>query len=88
MSVSEQTTKRVTVDFPEAERELLQKLSNEDFRDRADEIRYLVMAEAARRGWVEIEEEGTMVEKYMVMFDWKLSAIIEAIHALTKRVQA
>ena len=41
---------RIAVDLPEAERELLQQLCDQDFRDPAQEFRYLIDIEARRRG--------------------------------------
>jgi len=41
---------RVTVDFQESERETLAKLCNVDFRLPDDQLRYLVVNEAKRRG--------------------------------------
>lgn len=41
---------RVSVNFPEPERDLLQALCLADFRPPDDQLRYLVFTEAKRRG--------------------------------------
>ena len=46
---------RVTVDFPETEREVLAVLCSNDYRPPDDQLRYLVMTEAQRRGLVKSE---------------------------------
>jgi hypothetical protein len=41
---------RVTIDFPLPERDVLQQLCEQDIRPAAEQIRWLVLTEAQRRG--------------------------------------
>lgn len=49
---------RVTVDFPEPEREMLAVLCSHDYRPADDQLRYLVVTEAQRRGLAKNEGSG------------------------------
>lgn len=42
---------RVTVDFPTYERDVLQELCDQDFRPAQEQLRWLVLNEAKRRGF-------------------------------------
>jgi len=44
---------RVPVDFPEHERAVLATLCSQDYRPPEDQVRYLVIQEAKRRGLLE-----------------------------------
>lgn len=49
---------RVAVDFQELEREMLAVLCNKDYRTPEDQLRFLVVTEAQRRGLARNEHNG------------------------------
>lgn len=54
---------RVTVDFPEGERDILAALCKKDYRPPDDQLRYLVVTEATRRGLLGTSSPVTEQEK-------------------------
>ncbi len=53
---------RVPVDFTEDEREVLSVLCGKDYRTPEDQLRFLVVSEAQRRGLVKNEGNGRRLD--------------------------